>query len=1056
MAYRKRIAILAVLIAVLLAQFWLGSRYPAIDEKAAMAGEVVMGDVLSFDAAIRVSAADPLWQKIGKSTVNWIMTNRQGMTFGVLLASLVLSLLQLLRRQSGSGHVFRDALKGVLIGAPLGVCVNCAAPIAFGMRKEGMASGTSLATMFASPTLNIIVLTMTFSLLPLYMAVTKVVVTVAFLLLVLPVMVRWQSRRETDSGLQLGTQPPACQPPGPAESWRSAVTGLVPDLWRNFLFIVVRTVPLMLLAGLLGATLANLVPLESMAGWTVTLKTMALVALLGTFAPVPIAFDVVVVQALLAAGLPPQYAMVLLFTLGIFSIYPLLLVGKMHSLRFASQLFVAVSALGLASGYLAGSYEHYQAQRDARIFDQRFAAQPGETAPAAPAKASQSAGPKPAAVVPGPVTRQQLTPLIQLESSPFRPRSPAGELAFSHQPGSALGLDPAEVQTLDFMLPFSQGRGLAAGDYDHDGWPDLAVANNSGVMLYRNIEGRRFVAQPLDIPELNELNVLLTAFVDIDNNGCLDLFVGAFGASDYFVMNDCQGFARPRLLPLAHERGLMTQAAAFADIDRDGDLDVLKGNWFFLIPRQAPSQRATNYLAVNHGGGQFSQSALDEIVGETLTVAWSDLDGDGLADMFIGNDYMEPDVYYQGRSEGGFTPLGAGGPVPVSTMATMSFDTADIDNDLKVEVFLSGKVNDFSMRRGASDEQSLEQRRQFVINRREDYQQRYCARLSAASDRERCEYQFVLADLFRLSRMDHCLDLPDAQRQDECLVTLRIKKALVRRDWKFCAQIPASEFPVHREVCDAYAAYDAQAESKELGDKYLGQGAIDQTDQGNVFLVRQEDGRFAERSEAYGLFDAYWAWNARFADLDQDEWQDLYVVNGWWLETSMYSNVFFHNQQGQRFEARQQEFGLGNDNKQHAYVYTDLDRDGDLDIISRSLDGSMDVFTNNSQQGSSLSFEFRDEQSNHFGIGNKVTIYYGAGNERHQMREIKAGGGFVSFDAPYAHFGLGEYAAVNRVVIDWSEGGQTTIEQQLASGHQYVIRRIRSGNVQQTVVAGSD
>ena len=298
MNYKKRIAILILLVVSLLAWFWMGSRYPAIDEKAAMAGEVVMADVPSFEAHFPVDTAAPMWRKIVYSTLNWSFTNRQGMTFGVLLATLVLTLLQLRRRLSSFRSVFRDILKGVLIGAPLGVCVNCAAPIAYGMSKHGMRKGTSLATMFASPTLNIIVLVMTFSLLPLYMAVTKLAATLLFLLLVLPLLLRFADRDNELTDPAPALQPDSCAvPPAAPEPWSLALRGLTGDLWRNFLFIVVRTVPLMLLAGLLGAAMANLVPFESLSGWQVSFAAMALVALLGTFAPVPIAFDVVVVQA---------------------------------------------------------------------------------------------------------------------------------------------------------------------------------------------------------------------------------------------------------------------------------------------------------------------------------------------------------------------------------------------------------------------------------------------------------------------------------------------------------------------------------------------------------------------------------------------------------------------------------------------------------------------------------------------------------------------------------------------------------------------------------------
>jgi hypothetical protein len=48
-----------------------------------------------------------------------------------------------------------------------------------------------------------------------------------------------------------------------------------------------------------------------------------------------------------------------------------------------------------------------------------------------------------------------------------------------------------------------------------------------------------------------------------------------------------------------------------------------------------------------------------------------------------------------------------------------------------------------------------------------------------------------------------------------------------------------------------------------------------------VLLVQDSEGRFENRAEALGVFDGHWAWNAKFADLDHDQWQDLYLVNGW-------------------------------------------------------------------------------------------------------------------------------------------------------------------------------
>jgi uncharacterized membrane protein YraQ (UPF0718 family) len=1041
--YKKRLTIIAVLLLTLLASFWLGSRYPAIDEKAAMAGETVLGDVLSFDARFPVAASDPLWQKIGFSTLNWASTNRQGMTFGVMLATLILTLLGYWRPAAGARNPFAEAAKGVLFGTPLGVCINCAAPIAYGMRKRGLSAGMSLATMFASPTLNVIVLAMTFSLLPLYMGVTKVVVTLFFIVVVLPLLVR----RLVEPQAEAAAAEPLAEANLP-ESWLAAVLGLVPDLVRSFLFIFIRTVPLMLLAGLLGATMAHLVPLESIGGWEVTLAAMVGVALVGTFAPMPIAFDIVIVQALLMGGLAPPFAMVLLFTLGLYSIYPYLIVSRLQSQRFAAQLFAAVAALGVLSGYGSLAWEEHAAESEARMFAERF----GENYPAGTVTSDKPIEPAQLSVTElaastatssdsmsgevQPISRESTS--VKLTTTSLLARSPAGATLFQRYRGSERGLDVPPGEVMDFMLPFSQGRGIATGDFDNDGKVDLVAAHHRGVLLYRGLGDGHFEPVTLPATHLDEISVLLVALVDLDNDGCNDLFAGAVGDSDYILKGDCDGFTSAVLIEVPHAGGFMTQAASFADVDRDGDLDILRGSWFFLIPRVKASPRNTNHLLFNQGGFSFRVETLDEINGETLSVLASDLDSDGRMDLVIGNDYQEPDIFHRGLGGGEFETWSAAGPVSVTTNATMSLDTADFDNDGDLDLFMSGKVSDFNMRRHSKGAATThEEKRAMVLQHRADFQLRYCATFDP-SDRERCLEHFRLGDAVRRSTLETCTEAGTQAQIDECMITIRIKNALVRRDWSFCPQIPEKAFAVHRAICEAYADYDTDPQPKQPDYQYLDVGAIPQKSDGNVLLVRQADGSYQDLSADLGVDDAVWAWNARFGDVDLDGWQDLFVVNGWWLETSMYSNVLFYNRAGSGFEADQLAFGLENITKQHAFVYLDLEGDGDLDIVSRSLEGSIDLFINGSQSNNAIVFAISDQFANRFGIGARITVVHG---ETRQLREIKLGGGFVSFDSPEAYFGLGEASAVDHVLVDWSDGSQSRIDGPLAAGQRYVISR---------------
>src|SRR5262249_44322257 len=114
----------------------------------------------------------------------------------------------------------------------------------------------------------------------------------------------------------------------------------------------------------------------------------------------------------------------------------------------------------------------------------------------------------------------------------------------------------------------------------------------------------------------------------------------------------------------------------------------------------------------------------------------------------------------------------------------------------------------------------------------------------------------------------------------------------------------------------------------------------------------------------------------------------------------------------------------------------------DLDIVAVPISGPVLVYVNNSKKNR-IAFELRDLAGNRFGIGSKIVIRYGPGGARHQLREIQASGGFISFDAPIAYFGLGEFQAVDSVEVQWSTGERSEIRGDFRAGARYVVRRAR-------------
>ena len=367
-----RILLVIAVIVVTAVTFWIGSRYPSLDEKAIMGGSAILEDPLAFEASIQIQPSDSLPKRIVYTTINWVETVLEGMAFGLVIGACFLTLIGMIPVR-GHRNGFVNSLIGMALGSPLGVCVNCSAPVAKGMHDGGARLETTLATMFSSPTLNVIVLSMLFSIFPLYIIVIKLIQTLSFILVLVPLLSRWVFREERvqtyDDSVCL-IEPPSA--PQADESWLTAVLGTSILLGRNLRYIVIRTVPLMLLAGLLGAVVANVIPLQTLVDYQPGILSVTVVALVGIFLPVPVAFDLILVAVLITAGAPMIYSMTLLFTLGIFSVYPFLIVWNTISPRVAVTLTVMLVVIGVAGGIIAEAIHQAEINDMLEFLEQRI------------------------------------------------------------------------------------------------------------------------------------------------------------------------------------------------------------------------------------------------------------------------------------------------------------------------------------------------------------------------------------------------------------------------------------------------------------------------------------------------------------------------------------------------------------------------------------------------------------------------------------------------------------------------------------------------------------
>jgi len=286
----------------------------------------------------------PFSTRVWRTSLNWLDANRVGMTFSFLFGSAALTFLATVRRRRTSSR-YLNTLFGAVVGVPLGVCTNCVAPIARGFLASGMSNESVLATMFASPALNVVVLAMTFALFPVPVALLKVA-TVLFLIFVFaPAAAR--------------PQPDAAVIPCPievsaSETWPQAFAGIARSYAMSFWYVFRVAFPLMLLAAVLGALLVELLPAQALLA-PVTMGGILLVALVAAFLPVSMAFDVAIAYIALTRGVPLPYVVTILCTLGIVSVYSPLIVGKSISWKVAAAAYASVVALGVAAGLLARS-----------------------------------------------------------------------------------------------------------------------------------------------------------------------------------------------------------------------------------------------------------------------------------------------------------------------------------------------------------------------------------------------------------------------------------------------------------------------------------------------------------------------------------------------------------------------------------------------------------------------------------------------------------------------------------------------------------------------------
>lgn len=274
------------------------------------------------------------------------------------------------------------------------------------------------------------------------------------------------------------------------------------------------------------------------------------------------------------------------------------------------------------------------------------------------------------------------------------------------------------------LLPEDMGSGVACGDYDDDGYPDLYFVNIAGNILpgaeidasrgrsrlYHNVEGRYFE----DVTDQAGVGFvgagMGAAWGDYDNDGDLDLYVTAYGDNVLYENMDGRTFRNVTGQAGVQDSRFST-GCSWADYDRDGDLDLYVCNYVDFVFRQrdrgvvnrqyATEQPYTlnpsayraqaNSLFRNNGDGTFTDVAdaagVHNPEGRSLSASWADFNNDGWQDLYVANDVSSNGVF-RNNGDGTFTDVGAPS-LAADYRGAMGIAIGDFDGDLDEDMIVT-------------------------------------------------------------------------------------------------------------------------------------------------------------------------------------------------------------------------------------------------------------------------------------------------------------------------------------------------------------------------------